>query len=287
MKYLVLGFIVSILGSCSVINDRFVGSENTEATVMITNLIRTSGGSGLVLSSSGTHSEVLTNAHVCAVVKSGGLVTTTKGQTAFVSSYVTSKTHDLCRITVNSDLHARTRLAGRSPAKYEEATVSGHPHLLPNIVTKGHFSDKEIIPVMIGSRACTEDDYSNPTTGLFCIFGGRMPIVKNYEAIVVSATIMPGSSGSGIFNADHELSALVFAGAGDLGYAFAVPHEYIEFFLTSELNTLTSETPNTILQFTTGSPQDKSKFVIACNKATTSFERSTCEAVHNNTLFVK
>ena len=54
---------------------------------------------------------------------------------------------------------------------------------------------------------------------------------------------MPGSSGSAIYNEKGEISALVFAGQGDLGYAFAVPVEYIYAFLGTEISSLEIQYP--------------------------------------------
>lgn len=272
--------------ACSTSSDRSVSSENTGATVMVTNISRNSGGSGVVLSSSSSLSKVLTNAHVCGVVKFGGVVTTTNGIAAFVSSYTISKIHDLCLITVSADLEASTRIAYIAPKKYDKATISGHPRLLPNILTFGHFSDKKIIQVMTGSRECTQSEYLDPDTAIFCIFTGHLPIVKTYESIVVSATIQPGSSGSGVFDSDHRLAALVFAGSGDLGYTFAVPFEYIEFFLDSELSTLTAETPNTIMGASSNSEPDKKTFEVVCKAVVTTNNINICKAVNNSTLFI-
>jgi len=64
---------------------------------------------------------------------------------------------------------------------------------------------------------------------------------------LVTATIMPGSSGSGVFNEDMELSGLAFAGSGDLGYAWTVPYEDMMYFLNKELeNLFETKTPDTI-----------------------------------------
>lgn len=268
---------------CSTSNDRTVASENTDATVMITNTQGNSGGSGVIIESSSTLSSVLTNAHVCGVVKFGGLVTNTSGVSGVVRSYKISEAHDLCLILVSSDLGANTSLAYSSPKKYDRATISGHPRLLPNILTFGHFSSKKIVQVMMGSRSCTESDYADPDKALFCMFTGHLPLIKTYEAIVVSATIQPGSSGSGVFTSDHKLGALVFAGSGDLGYALAVPFEYIDFFLTRELPGLESIIPDTVVGQSQDS--DKRKFTQVCKEAKSANEKTICEAVSNNTLF--
>lgn len=270
---------------CSTSTDRTVASENTDATVMITNIAKNSGGSGVVLLSTSTESLVLTNGHVCAVVKFGGIVTSSSGIPAFVTHYKISKAHDLCLISVSSDLQARTSLAYSPPKKYDRAAISGHPRLLPNIVTFGHFSDKRIVQVMMGARDCTSEEYTNPDTALFCLLAGKMPIVRTFEAIVVSATIQPGSSGSGVFNSEHRLSALVFAGSGDLGYAMAVPYEYLDFFVNQELGTLPLESPITSDSGANSEGQDKKNFISACKEAVTPAQKNICHAIGNDMLF--
>lgn len=273
------------MAGCSTSTYRTVASENTDATVMITNIAKNSGGSGVILQSNNSESLVLTNGHVCGVVKFGGIVTSSSGVPAFVTNYKVSKVHDLCLISVSSDLQAKTQLAYTPPKKYDKATISGHPRLLPNIVTFGHFSDKRIVQVMMGARDCTSEEYTNPDTALFCLLVGKLPVVRTFEAIVVSATIQPGSSGSGVFNSDHRLSALVFAGSGDLGYAMAVPYEYIDFFINQELSGLPLETPITTEGVSSNEGQDKKVFATACKEAVTPFQKSICKAIESNTLF--
>lgn len=202
-------------------------------SVKVTNFAGNSGGSGTVISSSATSSLVLTNGHVCGVVKAGGRITTEDQRTYLVDSYALSDEHDLCLISVASDLKRGSNLASRAPiATKENGTIIGHPRLYPTIVTSGPFADNMIIDVMIGVRECTDADRANPDRALMCAFFGVAPIIKMYESTLVSATIMPGSSGSGVFNAAGELQAVVFAGGGDLSYGMLVPYEYVNRFLT-------------------------------------------------------
>jgi hypothetical protein len=49
---------------------------------------------------------------------------------------------------------------------------------------------------------------------------------------------MPGSSGSAVFNDRGEIAGLVFAGRGELGYAFSVPQAFIYSFVNDEASTL-------------------------------------------------
>lgn len=219
-------------------------SEITNSTVMITSMNERGGGSGSVISSEEGKSTVLTNGHVCEVAVQGGLVKTNNGQKHTIVSFKKSKTHDLCLVTVLAKLPGRVALAASSPDMYELATVSGHPALLPNVVTQGHFSGNKIIDVFLGMRECTKEESKDPDLGFICFFFGGLPQIRTYEAVLVTATIMPGSSGSAIYNSSKELSAVVFAGSGDIGYAFAVPYEYVRNFLVNEVSTIQESIPD-------------------------------------------
>lgn len=215
--------------------------ELAATTAMITNFAGNSGGTGVVLTSNATESTVLTNKHVCEVAQYGGLVSTDKHR-ATVTSYRESEVHDLCLITVNANLEANTELATNSPDLYTAAIVAGHPQLLNTIITRGHFSGKEVFDIMIGMRACTEEDQKDGF-GMLCAILGGFPIIKTYQAQVISATIQPGSSGSAVFNDAGKIAGLVFAGSGPLCYGHIVPLEYIQNFIKNELPDLTPKTP--------------------------------------------
>lgn len=203
----------------------------TDATVMITRL-NGGGGSGVVIENSPTESVILTNNHVCQAVERGGYVTTTTGKKALVFAYAPAFTHDLCLIWVNTDLDVSSSLAAKSPKLYTEATISGHPNLLPNVVSKGHFSGTKVIQVLTGFKPCTDEmKESSPDMAGICQFFGGFPIVKMYEAQLVTAMIMAGSSGSAVYNSKGEISGLVFAGSDGLSYAYTVPYEYVKGFV--------------------------------------------------------
>jgi S1-C subfamily serine protease len=211
--------------------------------VRVTNTAANHGGTGIVLRSTDTESYVLTNSHVCGVVEKGGIVSGNTG-TFLVSGYKKSNVHDLCLIKVSGDLGYNTKVASRPPRPYyEKASISGHPGLYPNVVSTGHFSGKDIITILTGFRPCTDAEVNNDKTAIFCALLGGIPILKQYQSTLVTATIMPGSSGSGVYNSDNELSGVAFAGSGQLGYAWTVPYEYMKNFLNKEAKTLSYTVP--------------------------------------------
>jgi hypothetical protein len=137
-------------------------------------------------------------------------------------------------VKVLTDLHVETPVAAHEPKLYTKATVSGHPALYPTAVTEGLFSGHRIISVAVGFKPCKGD--LSPTDQFYCAFFGMIPDIRQFEAQLVTATIMPGSSGSAVFNSRNEIAGLVFAGKGELGYAFIVPHSFVYDFVNKESN---------------------------------------------------
>jgi S1-C subfamily serine protease len=206
----------------------------TETSVKIVRGDRRSGGSGVILSSTADGSTILTNAHVCGIIKKGGIVLR-DGEEHAITTYAQSTFHDLCLVTVAADLGTKTKIARRAPHINALATVIGHPSLLPTVVTEGRFSGREIIEVMTDLRPCTQADIdANPEKGIMCLILGGIPTLTRYEAQLVTAFISPGSSGSPVFNERGELSGLVFAGSGPVSNAFIVPLESVRAFIYEE-----------------------------------------------------
>lgn len=247
---LVLGFVAYKAWTHRVITP--TNNEDLARTsVMITNYEQSSGGTGVILRSTSTKSYILTNAHVCGVIEHGGLVQSERVK-ASVVNYKVSENHDLCLITANADFQASTVVASTPPSSHSEASVVGHPILLPNIITRGNFSNHLMIPVMYGFRKCTEEDVKNGENIILCAILGGIPQIKVFEAQSVGATIMPGSSGSAVFNTSGEIAGLVFAGQGELSYGFIVPQEYVYDFVNNEAETLKAKIPDTSFEFSFG-----------------------------------
>ncbi len=204
-------------------------ADFAKTSAMITLDSKKSGGSGVIVRSTANSSIILTNKHVCGLIQGGGLVTTDQGAYP-VHSFRVYTRHDLCLIEVLADLHENNVLAEQPPKSYTTAVVAGHPVLLPTVVTIGHFVNHMSIQLMMGTKTC--DGTETGQEQEMCLFTGMKPIVVSFEAQPITATIMPGSSGSGVFNEKGEISGLVFAGQQGLSYGFIVPYEYVRDFLT-------------------------------------------------------
>lgn len=222
-------------------------ADMSSTSVKIVRMDERSGGTGVILSSNARASSILTNRHVCRVIENGGLVITSNNQKHLVSTYQASDWYDLCLVTVAANLHINTSIARSAPTDFAPATVSGHPRLLPNVISRGHYSEREIIDVFMGVRPCTEADaQKNP---LLCLLLGGIPQISRFEAQLVTALSQPGSSGSAVFNENGEITNLVFAGQGDLSYSYTMPYEAITQFMYHEVDLISPKHPSATMDF--------------------------------------
>lgn len=219
--------LIYVISSFASTDAPVTNKELRNSAVMVVNNQASSGGTGSVLASSEKGSLILTNKHVCEVVENGGYVVRDRLKSKVMSYRVYDK-HDLCLIKVKNNLGVNLTLAASEPKMADPSSVSGFPRLYPNTITRGHFSDKLVVKVMIGEEECTEEEY---LTNMMCMFFGIKPIVKSFKAQHTSNLIQPGNSGSGVLNSKGELSGVVFAGSGDIGWALIVPHEFVVDFV--------------------------------------------------------
>ena len=204
-------------------------AEFKSTSVRIYNTKMNSGGTGSILNSSKTGSEILTNKHVCRLIEPGGYVST-GGKKYPVDSYKKFSDHDLCLVRVKANLKVSTKISGTMAKASDTVYVSGHPNLLPHIVTKGHLSDNVEVRLIVGVTPCDESDMKK--NGIYCLFFGGLPVIKVFDSQVVSNLIKPGSSGSAVFNDKGEIVGVVFAGSGrNFSHGYIVPQKYILYFM--------------------------------------------------------
>lgn len=207
-------------------------SEFAQTSAMITVKDESSGGSGVILKSGEKESIILTNKHVCEVIQGGGVVNTS-GKKYKITAFKIYKKHDLCMVKVAANLKITTVVAEKQPKLYSHVFVSGHPSLLPHVLTEGYFSNFKTVSILVDVKKCTEDNFKEDP--MSCMFLGGIPIIRDFESQLVTATIMPGSSGSGVFNEAGEISGLVFAGSAQgLSYGFIVPLKSVQDFIANE-----------------------------------------------------
>lgn len=228
--------IVAVLGVALIsVNNTLrpeTAKEFASTSVKILNTRGTTGGSGVILTSTPFGSKILTNKHVCRLIETGGYVMNS-GKRYTIDSYKKYPKHDLCLLSVIYDFKINTTIASTRPDDFSNASVSGHPGLMPSVLTNGYFSGRDNIKLIVGLKKCDKD--TPKELRVYCFFFGAFPLFETFSTQLVTATILPGSSGSGVFNEDGELTGLVFAGRGKgLTYAYIVPHEYLIDFMRME-----------------------------------------------------
>lgn len=206
-------------------------------TVMITNKEQTSGGTGVIYTSSTATSQILTNAHICRLLSINGGVVQTKNSKYTVEKYKISKVHDMCLIEVVANLGVQVKIAEGNLNFGDKLIISGHPYLLPTTVTEGHLSGTEEIQLLVDVQKCTAEEVQKDP--FLCFWFDGMPLIQSFQSNTTSVMIAPGNSGSGVFNSKGELVGLAFAGIGrGISHGFVVPLEYIKTFLNEETKSL-------------------------------------------------
>lgn len=291
LKNTLLAVAILALSGCAVGQSRPDSSDASANSVKVTNMAGNHGGTGIILKSTTTVSLVLTNSHVCGVVEDGGLVSSRAGNFQVIA-YKKSEVADLCLIKVAGDLRGGVKIAKRPPVPYyEKALVSGHPALYPNVKSTGHFSGRESIQILVGFKPCTVEDLADEDKAYVCELLGGLPIIKNFDSVLVTATIMPGSSGSAVYNEDMELSGVVFAGQGDLGYAWTVPYEYMKNFIGKEAKHLKYEKPSNVVDLFANKGSKRTTFTESMEKLQSACEstdktkiKHLCDVLQNSLL---
>jgi len=197
-------------------------------SVRVYNSEMNSGGTGSIFRSFSNASHILTNKHVCRLIEPGGNVSY-KGKVYPITHYKKFKDHDLCLVRVETGFGINLEVSDNLMRRSKKVYVSGHPNLLPHIVTKGHTTDNINVKLVIGLKECTtEDILEDPVS---CGWFGGKPIVESFDSQVVSNLIKPGSSGSAVFNGNGRLIGVAFAGNGrGFSHGFIVPHLYLLYF---------------------------------------------------------
>lgn len=215
--------------------------EYNKVTVMITNLTSNSGGTGVILRSYENTSYILTNKHVCKLLETQeGLVTGVLGSVKAIK-YKTSELHDICLLAVAKNLEVSTTVSKVSAKFGDKLIITGHPFLLPTIISEGLSSTTLEVSVAEGLKPCTGEEGED---AIACMLFGGIPIVVVREALVGTNLISPGNSGSAVFNESGEIVGLAFAGSGELSRALIVPREFIVNFLSNEVKSLDWNLPN-------------------------------------------
>lgn len=191
---------------------------------------RGGSGSGVILRSTRRGSIIMTNMHVCKPLQMDKGFIIHNNRRVAITHYKISKMHDICVVRVAQNLGVKTKIAKRSPRKFETLYSAGHPNGQPLTIVNGTMSNRITIRIMYGYIPCEPTDRS-----MDCMFYGSKQDVRDMDSQYVSSLGAPGSSGSGVFNHRGELVGLIFAGLGrSISYNYNVPYEYLIDFIEDE-----------------------------------------------------
>lgn len=285
MKSLII--LASILFSFTTFGKTFHPStieDFKKTSVRIYNLEMNSGGTGSIYRSYSNASHILTNKHVCELTVNGGYVVQ-NNKKYLVTHYKKFAHHDLCLVRIAKNLGVSLKVARTIEDASKVVYVSGHPSLLPHILTKGHLSDRVEIELLSEIKPCTKEDFT--TRGMECIFFGGIPVLKKMDAQVVSNLIKPGSSGSPVFNKNGEIIGLVYASdSREASFGYIVPQIYLFYFLQNAHR----HTWQKVGTLTSSNIDKKEKAVAKCSYTTLIKNdniRSICKRIKDSMIWRK
>lgn len=204
-------------------------AELKVTAVRIMNLEMNSGGTGSIFRSYSNATHILTNKHICRLIEPGGVVDY-KGKQYLITHYKKFKNHDLCLVRIAANLGVNLEVAEELAKESTPSIVSGHPSLLPHIVTVGHLSERKDLELIVGMKKCSKQDIED--TPAVCAYFGGKPVVEVMDSQLTSNLIKPGNSGSAVFNPEGKLIGVVFAGdSRDFSFAYIVPQIYLLYFI--------------------------------------------------------
>lgn len=207
--------------------------------VRITNKAGTSGGTGFHIQAPTGQTYILTNAHVCGLGKDSKTVFIARD--AFDRKIerriieVSEKT-DLCVVEALPG-ESGLKLSGNEPTLQETLYIIGHPLLYPLTLSKGRIIDKisdETVLDHVMEDGEPDSSCSMPKNRIKVIqdfFGPVRACLIVIPAYVMNAQILPGNSGSPVFNKYGRVIGVVFAGDGRGGFGALVTRDDIVDFL--------------------------------------------------------
>lgn len=233
---------IAVFGVAGIIASTFFIENPLERNIKrVVMLVRPSnhhsGGTGFNIKTPSGKIFTVTNAHICGIAENGVLhVVRPDGRYSVARVVEVSSKTDLCLVEATKDDGAR--LADKM-IMMEDITVIGHPHLLPLTITFGKALSKYKVTLMIGENVNPEDcvgpgmhliDMTGSIADL--IFGVKNVCTRDFNSIYTNAKILPGNSGSPVFNAAGRVVGVVFAGDADGSAGFFIPLEDLYEFVS-------------------------------------------------------
>lgn len=217
------------------IKDDFVNSKRN-SVVEIRNLAQTNGGTGFFLTMPSGKVKTVTNGHVCGLADASGAVVaylTNDIEILYVEAIY--EDNDLCVLSAPDKAIPLT--IANSVNDTENIYVLGFPLLESKTLVKGQVSGFKDIAVFQGYDVkCEGKTYkkvSPEAAGdlLGMISGAQYLCFRVTPAMIATANILPGNSGSPALNKYGHVVGVAFAGALGTGRGMIVPLADLKNFL--------------------------------------------------------
>lgn len=206
--------------------------------VYVTNILG-AGGTGWVTRKNNGERIIITNAHVCGLADTSGMVLINYKEFAQIERIYNKQ--DLCAIKAPSSIKSRGFSIASSVTYGEQVFTLGHPLLQPSTVSPGELSGPYKIEIMVGQNVnpetCKGESYQLLTEKdlgpIASIFGIKNICVRIFNSESSPIIILPGNSGSPTVNIYGNVVACAHA-ANEFGTrSFHVPLSYIKDFIES------------------------------------------------------
>ncbi len=225
-------FGTSILGN---LHSQFIRYKSKDVVTLINE--NGGGGTGFAIKGMSGKTYILTNRHICRSSKSGFLKAIYGKDTFIVKVIKESESNDLCIVEAPDSVRTGLRLA-RSVKLGERAYAVGHPLLEAITVTEGELSSYMSIPMQIGENV-TPDECKPPYNRIidvsdnpFALIAGVWNVcIEDIQCNSSTIPILPGNSGSPVFNIWGNVIGVVFAATESGVHSYIVPLVVVMEFL--------------------------------------------------------
>lgn len=164
------------------------------------------GGTGFVVDIGNNKKVVATNHHVCTI--ENAYIRTELLEIYPVHILKEDPVNDLCLLSYNGKV-AGLSVSPSDLNKGRPVYVVGHPALLDLTLSYGSIISKQIVPIMVG-RVESAEQCGNGEKAINLLF--YFVCIKEVDAVMTSAQIQPGSSGSPVVNDIGQVIGVIFAG---------------------------------------------------------------------------
>lgn len=194
-----------------------------------------SGGTGFIVVGPSGKTYTLTNKHVCGLAENGIMSAQTKyhAKTLLLHVLEIDTKHDLCLLEPIPGVSGY-KISDAPALMYDSLYSIGHPHLEPNTFTFGLMREQTRIELQVDVKKkeeCVGPFRQWVEVNMFFFIDHIC--VESTDSISTSLTIYPGNSGSPVFNSQHYVVGVVFAGSNRDHYGYYVPLNYVTDFLKS------------------------------------------------------